>query len=232
MKSKLLALYLMTNLIYATEPALNTSEILGQVDGVTIEAVVQSPSAQQSPLQIVCLFEYTVGDIFKSPPALPKDLNGMVHVDEALHGLITDLRKTNQFQGKLLETLLIIPPENTIAGKKLLLIGLGNRNTFKPEIMRLIGITGMREALRLGVMNYSHASDLKDAGISSPTAEVAGYVVQGAIEAYRTQMYLKQHNADDRLSVTKVSLLSGPAYFEDSKLGIKKALNTFSNVGK
>ena len=209
-------------------PAVNTKAELGKVDGLSIEAIVQSPSAQATPLQIVCLFEYTEGDIFNSPPALPKELNGMVHVDEALHGLITELRKTNKFEGKFLETLLIIPPANTISAKKLLLIGLGNRESFKPEMMRMIGLTGMREALRLGVQNYSHASDLKDAGIASPTAEVAGYVVQGAIEAYRTQMYLKKQNAADYITVTKVSLLTGPAYFEDSKEGMKKAIGTMS----
>lgn len=209
-------------------PAVGTAAQLGKLDGIDIEAVVQSPSAQATPLQIVCLFEYTEGDIFNSPPALPKELNGLLHVDEALHGLITELRKTNKFEGHALETLLIIPPANTIPAKKLLLIGLGNRNTFKPEMMRMIGVTGMREALRLGVTSYSHASDLKDAGISSPTADVAGYVIQGAIEAYRTQLYLKQQKASDALTVTKVSLLCGPSYFEDSQTGIKKAMASLS----
>lgn len=65
---------------------------------------------------------------------------GMVHVDEALHGLISELRKTNKFEGKFLETLLIVPPTNTISAKKLMLIGLGNRNDFKPIMMRLVGL--------------------------------------------------------------------------------------------
>lgn len=212
-----------------TLPVINTKETIGKIDGIDIEAVVQSPSAQKTPLQIVCLFEYSEGDIFNSPPALPKEVNGMVHVDEALHGLITELRKSNKFEGKFLETLLIVPSENTVSAKKLLLIGLGNRNDFKPEKMRMVGLTGMREALRLGVTNYSHASDLKDAGISSPTAEVAAYVIQGAMEAYRTQIYLKKQNASEALFVVKVSLLTGPAYFEDSKEGIKKVIATFSN---
>lgn len=207
-----------------TLPAVGTSEIVGQVDGIQIEALVQSPSAQATPLQIVCLFEYTEGDITTSPPALPKELNGMLHVDEAFHGLITELRKTNKFEGHELETLLIIPPANTVPAKKLLIIGLGNRNNFKPEMMRMVGVIGMREALRMGVASYSHASDLKDAGMSSPTADVAGYVIQGAIEAYRTQTYLKKQNATDALTVTKITLLCGPSYFEDSKTGIKKII--------
>lgn len=207
-----------------TLPTLGTQESVGKINGIEILAAVQSPSTQETPLQIVCLFEYTEGDIFNSPPALSKELNGVVHVDEALHGLITELRKTNKFEGKSLETLLIIPSANTISAKKLLLIGLGNLKDFKPEMMRMVGVTGMREALRLGVASYSHASDLKDAGMDSPTAAVAGYVVQGAVEAFRTQEYLKKQNADVNLTVTKVTLLAGPAYFEDSKDGIKTTL--------
>ncbi len=60
--------------------------------------------------------------------------------------------------------------------------------------------------------------------LSSPTADVAGYVIQGAIEAYRTQTYLKKQNATDALTVTKITLLCGPSYFEDSKTGIKKII--------
>lgn len=209
-----------------TLPAVGTSEIIGNIDGVDIECVVQSPSAQVTPLQIVCLFEYVEGDIFTSPPALTKELNGLVHVDEALKGMITALRKTKKFEGKALETLLIIAPPNSISPKKLLLVGLGDRNNFQPELMRMIGVVGMREALRLGVSSYAHASDLKDAGIASPTADVAGYVIQGAIEAYRTQADLRKQNASNPLTVKKVSLLAGPAYFEDSIRGIKKVLST------
>ncbi len=209
----------------AANPALGTRENLGKVaGGVDIELLVQSPAAQATPLQIVCAFEYTEGDITTSPPALPKELNGMLHVDEALHGLITELRKSNKFGGNLLETLLIIPPANTIPAEKLLIIGLGNRNDFKPEMMKLVGLTGMREALRLGVSSYSHASDLKDAGFDSPSGEVGGYVVSGAVEAYQTQMYLYKQHASSPLTVKKVTLLSGPAFFEDAKTGIKKVI--------
>jgi hypothetical protein len=211
-----------------TLPPVGTKTLVGVIDGINIEAIVQSPSAQVTPLQIICLFEYTEGDIFLSPPALPKEVNGLLHVDEALHGLITDLRKSGKFGGHSLETLLIIPPKNTIAAKKLLLVGLGNRNDFKPEMMRMIGIIGMREALRLGVTSYSHASDLKDSGIASPTADVTRYVTQGAVEAYRTQQYLQNRQASDQLTVNKFSLLSGPAYYKDSQEGMRAALSALA----
>ena len=66
-----------------THPA-GTSKIWGTVDGISIEGLVLGPTNANSPLQVVCLFEYTEGDIFNSPPALPAALNGMVHLDHDL----------------------------------------------------------------------------------------------------------------------------------------------------
>lgn len=205
---------------------INTTALLGKVNGVTIEGKVQSPSAQPTPLQIVCVFEYTEGDIFNSPPALPRNLNGMVHVDEALHGLITDLRKSGKFMGHAYETLLITPQTGTIPAKKLLLIGLGDRNKFTADLMTDIGRIGMREAIKLGVDSYSHASDLKDAGVDSPTGPVAQNVVKGALEAYQTELYLQSKNAAPAPKVTKLTLLAGPAFFTASGDAIKQYLST------
>lgn len=205
---------------------INTTAVLGKFNGVTIEGKVQSPSAQPTPLQIVCVFEYTEGDIFNSPPALPRNLNGMVHVDEALHGLITDLRKSGKFLGHAYETLLIVPAAGTIPAKKLLLIGLGDRNKFSADLMTDIGRIGMREAIKLGVHSYSHASDLKDAGVDSPTGPVAQNVVKGALEAYQTELYLQSKNAAPTPKVTKLTLLAGPAFFTISGEAIKQYLGT------
>ncbi len=224
MVSLLFSLFFFSSILAQNLPTVGTTESVGKIEGIEIEAKVEGPSAQDTPLQIICLFEYTEGDIYNSPPALPNESNGLVHVDESLKGLLTDIRKSEKYTGKALETLLIDPPKNTILAKKLLLIGLGNRNEFKPEMMYWVGVVGMREALRLEVKSYSHASDLKDAGYDSPTAEVAKNVIKGAISAYQTQKYLKKKKASTTLSVSKVTLLAGQAFFEESKKGIQTAL--------
>lgn len=208
---------------------IGTSKIWGNVDGIDIEGKVEGPSTEVTPLQIACVFEYTEGDIFKSPPALPEAVNGMVHLDKSLNGIITELRKSGKFAGHSLETLLITPPSNTIAAKKLLLVGLGDRNKFKPNLMLQVASVGMEEALRLGVKEYAFASDLKDAGIDSPTADVAGYGVTGAINAYRTQTFLKEKKMSHIKSIKKITLLAGPAFFETAGKGIESAIATLKN---
>lgn len=205
-----------------------TAKVWGKIDGITIEGLVQGPSAAVAPLQVACVFEYTDGDIF-NPPALPAALNGMIHLDEALHGRITELRKTGKFTGHSLETILITPPEGTLKAPRLLLIGMGNRNNFNPELMTVVGSVAMREAMKLGVTGFSFASDIKDAGIDSPTALVAGNVTKGIIEALRTQLYLQHKKLSAPVKVTKVILLAGPAFFVTAGEGIREAIASFHN---
>ena len=92
-----------------------------------------------------------------------------------------------------------------------------------------IAVYIMREALRLGVRSFAFASDLKDAGVDSPTALVAGYEVKGAFEAYRTQAYLKSKKMSDFKPLTKMSFLAGQAFFNTAGEGIKEAIATFNH---
>jgi len=216
-------------LLAQTTTAIGTAKVWGTVDGIAIEGVVQGPSAQKSDLQVACVFEYTEGDIFNSPPALPAALNGLVHLDHDTNGLLTEIRKSGKFLGHANETLLITPPKGTIGGKNLLLIGLGDRNKFTPDLMIGVGSVAMREALKLGVGNFAFASDLKDAGIDSPTALVAGNVVKGIFEAYRTQVWLKDKKMVNLKPVSKVILLAGPAFFTTAGEGIQEAIAAIKN---
>ena len=219
-----------TNITYAQQTAteakttaIGTQKTWGTVDGMQIIGLVQGPSAAEAELQIACVFEYTEGDIFNEP-ALPAALNGLVHLDEALKGNLTSIRKTGKFDGRALETFLISPDNKTLGSKKLLLIGLGDRNNFTPELMVQVGEIATREALKLGVKNFSFASDLKDAGIDSPTALVAGNVVKGIVSEYRVQNELKAQRLAKFKPLTKVYLLAGPAFFEVAGGGISDAI--------
>jgi hypothetical protein len=200
-----------------------TSKNWGSVNGISMIGLVQGPSSADAQLQVACLFEYTENDIH-SAQALPANLNGLVHLDDALKGELTNIRKSGQFQGHALETILITPPAGSLSSKKLLLIGLGDRNKFTPELMTSVGEVAAREAMRLGVTNFAFASDLKDAGIDSPTALIAGNVVKGIISANRSETYLKEHKLSKTKKLEKVYLLAGPSFFEIAGGGIQNAI--------
>ncbi|WP_412850845.1 M17 family peptidase N-terminal domain-containing protein [Chryseobacterium sp. PMSZPI] len=207
----------------AKTTAVGTFKNWGSVDGISMIGLVQGPSSADAELQVACVFEYTDGDIFNAP-ALPANLNGLVHLDEALKGELTKIRQTGQFQGHALETILITPPSGSMSAKKLLLIGLGDRNKFTPDMMISVGEVAAREAMRLGVSNFAFASDLKDAGIDSPTALVAGNVVRGIVHANQSENYLKDHHLSTTKKLEKVYLLAGPAFFETAGGGISEAI--------
>lgn len=209
--------------------AVGTSKEWGILNGVSLVGLVQGPAAAVADLQIVCVFEYTEGDIYNSPPALPAALNGLVHLDEALKGQLTEIRKTGKFDGHFLETFLLIPDKKTLGAKKLLLIGLGNRNNFNENSMIAVGEIATREALKLGVSNFAFGSDLKDAGIDSKTAVVSGNVVKGVINEYRLQNELKTKGLTRFKRLTKVYLLAGPAFFEVAGGGIRDAIASFND---
>ncbi len=208
----------------AKTTAIGTSKTWGTVDGISMVGLVQGPSSADAQLQVACVFEYTDNDIH-SAQALPAKLNGLVHLDEALKGELTNIRKTGQFLGHSLETILITPPAGSMPAKKLLLIGLGDRNQFTPDLMISVGEVAAREAMRLGVTNFAFASDLKDAGIDSPTALVAGNVVRGIVHANRAENYLKEHKLSTTKKLEKVYLLAGPAFFETAGGGISDAIS-------
>ncbi|BAP32596.1 leucyl aminopeptidase-like protein [Chryseobacterium sp. StRB126] len=212
-----------SNLIFAQTVAIGTSKNWGSVDGISMIGLVQGPSSADTQLQVACVFEYKENDIF-SAPALPANLNGLVHLDEALKGELTNIRKSGQFLGHSLETILITSPKGSMPAKKLLLIGLGDRTKFTPELMISVGEVAAREAMRLGVSNFAFASDLKDAGIDSPTALVAGNVVRGIVQANRSENYLKEHNLSTTKKLEKVYLLAGPSFFETAGGGISEAI--------
>ncbi|RBL91996.1 M17 family peptidase N-terminal domain-containing protein [Chitinophaga flava] len=209
--------------------AIGTSKTWGTVDGVKFTGLVYGPSSAVADLQVACVFEYTEDDIFKSPPALPAASNGLVHLDEALKGRLTELRKNREFDGHFLETFYLDLPKGTIPGKKLLLIGLGNRDNFNEDIMTAVGRIATREALKLGVGNFAFASDLKDAGIASGTALVAGNVVKGIVNEYKLQNLLKSRGLTKFKPLKEVYLLAGPAFFEVAGEGIKEAIASFSH---
>lgn len=206
-----------------------TSKVWGYSDGMAIVGLVEGPATADVELQIACVFEYTEGDIFNSPPALPASLNGIVHLDKALKGKITEIRKAGKFKREVLSTILITPSKGSIKAKKLMLIGLGDRNNFSPDIMISVGEIAAKEAVRLKVKSFAVASDLKDAGIDSPTALVAENIAKGIIEAVKTENYLKSNGLSDSRIPFKVYLLAGSSFFMAAGQGIQKAIEENGN---
>jgi hypothetical protein len=198
------------------------SETFQAKNGPDVNVVVQSPPDMDAPLQIMCFFEYRDGESFTG---------ANVEADQKLHGLIQELRKSGKFTGRPLETLLITPPANTIQAKQLLLIGLGKPDDLSLDLMKSVGRVGMREALRLGVGRYSHASDLRDGGSEKfGVGEVARSVIEGALSAYVTEKELQGRGFTKSGRISNVTYLAGPKYFNETVRAVKAAVESAGSV--
>jgi len=204
-------------------PAVGTkSETFQAKNGPGVNVVVQSPPDMDVPLQIMCFFEYRDGESFTG---------ANVEADQKLHGLIQELRKSGKFTARPLETLLIAPPTNTVRARHLLLVGLGRPEDLSLDLMKGVGRVGMREALRLGVIRYAHASDLRDGGSEKfGVGEVARSVIEGALSAYATEKELQGRGFARSRSISNVTYLAGPKYFNETVQAIKTTVESASAV--
>jgi hypothetical protein len=206
-----------------TAPAVGAKSETFQVkNGPGVNVVVQSPPDMDAPLQIMCFFEYRDGESFTG---------ANVEADQKLRGLIQELRKSGKFAARPLETLLITPPTNTIRARHLLMVGLGKPDELSLDLMKSVGRAGMREALRLGVTRYAHASDLRDGGSEKfGVGEVARSVIEGALSAYAIEKELQGRGFSKSRPVHNVTYLAGPKYFNETAQAVKSAVESAGAV--
>jgi len=185
---------------------------------MAMQILVQSPAETATDLQVICLFQ--------SSPL--NTLHGsLAEINEKLKGLLDRVRQPELFRGDLGETLLLAPPKNSgMAAKKLLLIGLGDSQTFSPQRMQLVGEIVYAEASRLGVAHPFFAPTILDGGVTKfNTGEVAEQFIGGFLRASATARILKDTSASSSQSVTALTFLAGAKNAENTRRGIEKALN-------
>src|SRR6266849_10247633 len=126
---------------------------------VKVKVRMEGPYTADVPLQVVCYFKYTAEGV--------KRMSGApVELDKRLGGVIASLRERGEFVGDELETLLIIPPKDSIKAGARLLVGLGDEDDLSLQVMERVGKVSLREAARLGVRRVAFAPLIRDQGNS------------------------------------------------------------------
>ncbi|HEV8066629.1 MAG TPA: M17 family peptidase N-terminal domain-containing protein [Planctomycetaceae bacterium] len=187
-------------------------------DDVKIKIRMEGPTTAETQLQVVCLFKHKEsGD---------KMLGAAVELDKDLHGVISSLRNRGEFAGDALETLLIVPPAGTIKPKLLLLIGIGDESSLSLDRMEEVGRVAAREAARLGASKIAFAPLVRDQGDSQfGTGDVGHRVIRGLLSAYDTDRRMQKEGLARPYTLEEWSEEAGPAFFDDTVAGAKKAIN-------
>ena len=202
-----------------TTGAANLSKVAmlqGRSSSITTQVLLQSPAGTDTELQIICLFESTPENTLHG---------SLAEVNEKLQGLLDQIRNPALFRGELGETLLIAPSTGSLPAKNLLIVGLGDSQTFTPQRMELVGSIAYRESSLLGVVHPYFAPTILDGGVARyTTGEISEKFMTGFLRAARTEKILQGVGASRGKLVQDLTYLAGPAHATDTKQGIQRAL--------
>jgi hypothetical protein len=183
---------------------------------IPIRILAQSPADTTTDLQVICLF--------RSSPA--NALHGsLTEANEKLKGLLERVRKPSLFMGEFGETLLITPPKDSLAARRLLIIGLGDSQTFSPPRMQLVGEILYSEASRLGVAHPYFAPTILDGGVTGfATGDVAEQVIRGFLRGAAIDGVLGDASGSSGAGVKTLTFLAGAKNVTSTREGIEKAI--------
>jgi len=183
---------------------------------VATRVVMQSPAETETELQIICLFE----------SAPENTLHGsLLEMNEKMKGLLDRLRRPTSFRGELGETVLIVPPTGSLAAKNLLIIGLGDSQSFTPQRLELVGSIAYNESNRLRVAHPFFAPTILDGGVTKyATGQVSEEFMTGFLRAAHTEKNLEAEGASRGQAIQDLAFLAGPAHAADSQQGIERAI--------
>ncbi|WP_049621887.1 M17 family peptidase N-terminal domain-containing protein [Frateuria defendens] len=157
--------------------------VLGHWRGVAIEIALWDGAAAEVELSIACMFERELGD------AGP--MGGLRHLDQALDGALTALRREGSFRAAPLETLLISRPPAAVAAPAVAVIGLGDPTAWSPALTAQAAAAAVRLAVQQGATSAAFAPSLLDAGLDrAATGGVATAMLDAVIGAIDVQSRL------------------------------------------
>jgi hypothetical protein len=183
---------------------------------IPIQVLVQSPADTETDMQVICLFRSSPVNTMRG---------SLTEMNDKLKGLLDRIRKPDLFRGELGETLLIAPPEGSLGARKLLIIGLGNSQTFSPKQMQVVGEILYAEAARLGVAHPYFAPTILDGGVTQfATGEIAEQVIAGFLRAVATDKALRSASASPGQPVAALTYLAGAMNATGTRDGIEKAI--------
>src|SRR5258708_2052920 len=172
--------------------------------GIAFSVKMTGPYAQDADLQIICAFKHkAAGDTYQG---------AMKDSDAKLGGLISSLRNRGEFVGELGETILFLPPKNSIPAKLFLIIGLGDESSLSLDTLRVAGRVAAREAVRLKAKRIAWAPVIRDEGNSTiDVGDGDSAFVESVLAAYDTQQRLQAQGLAEKFSISQWVIETAPA---------------------
>jgi leucyl aminopeptidase len=129
-------------------------------------------------------------------------------IDKSLNGIVTDLRRSNEFKGRRGEET-VVPISGGLPAKRLILVGLGPQAEFAPSALTAAVGGGVRAAARRGLTSIAFAlPELKSADLEAAGELAAEGAVMATFDpaSYRSK---RETRTDAVKSVTLVAAKAG-----------------------
>jgi hypothetical protein len=112
-----------------------------------------------------------------------------------------------------------------MSAKKLLIIGLGDSESFDARRMQIVGSIAYQESIILNARHPFFAPTILDGGVTKfPTGDVAEQFMDGFLRAARTSGILRSAGASAGREPGALTFLAGAAHAQDTERGIEKAV--------
>lgn len=154
-------------------------QAIGTWQDVVIDVI--GAGAVDAPVELAVAGMFT----HEADQALP--VGGLHELDEALSGALMRLRADGIFSGKIGETIALAMPRPPIKADTVLIVGLGDPDTWQPSVMTDAVRLVVKEAARREVSTVAFAPSLLDSGlhaanlVGTPRALMLG-LIQGLTE--------------------------------------------------
>jgi hypothetical protein len=185
--------------------------------GTAIDVIVAGPADAMVDLSVACMFEHEREGAGIS--------GGLLHLNQALGGALESLRTGGAFRAREMESMLFTNIPAGMRPNALLVIGLGDPDTFSPSILERAIAVAVREAIRMKVKSTAFSPDLLDAGMGNEQSGVRETaMVKGLTEALRGEHHLFHLGFTNSVSLRTWSFGSGPDHLDVAAGAFAKAL--------
>jgi hypothetical protein len=187
--------------------------------GVDFEVGMWSPADALVDLSFACVFEHEMPGSRLS--------GGLLHLDQALSGLLTELRAQGVFRAAAFETLFIPVPPPAVKARHVMAIGLGDPINLRLADLQRAASLAASEATRLNAHSVAFAPSLLDSGHRDNSKwDVPAALLRGALSGLRTENLLAKRGLSKVPSVKRWSFDAGAATFEFAVANFVAAFNS------
>lgn len=191
---------------------------IGKWRGISFEAAAWDGARAEVELSCVCMFTHEV------TPGGP--VGGLLHLDTALSGALTGLRRDGYFAATAMETLLISRPPVGVAADAVLLVGLGDPAFWTVGASAQAAATAMRTALQLNAKSAAFAPSVLDGGLTMDvTGGMPAAMMNAVLAVLDTQHRLVELGMAPQPALERWGFDVGAERFENGALSFETALS-------